>query len=106
MEFKISELLSLRSAISASDGDKLYDLIFPKLEHNFNNKIDEDVFIDFSNIDDLTTAFINNSIAKLFYTLDSEYLFNVLKFKNFSNPTHVNLIKLSLSNALLMKGKK
>lgn len=106
MEFKISCLLNINSAISTSEGDKLYDLIYPYIKENFDSDKSEDIIIDFSDIDDLTTAFLNNSIAKLFYNIDSEYLLKVLKFKNFTSNIHIKLLKLSLSNAIAMKDKK
>lgn len=58
---KVYDLLKDSEPISEEDGLKLYD----KIICIRNEKCLEMIIIDFSHIDSLTTAFVNNSIGKL-----------------------------------------
>ena len=99
MEFNIFDHINTSSAVSANDGDIVYIALNELITNNPNEKI----IINFSNITDLTTAFLNNSIGKLFYTHDTSKLMQTIKFTGLQNVTQENLLKLSIFNAIESK---
>ncbi|NRT33218.1 hypothetical protein BJV38_004199 [Clostridium beijerinckii] len=106
MEIMISDILQSDSAVSVNQGDVVYKQLFSEINLIKSQNTKEDIIIHFDNITDLTTAFLNNSIAKLFLNFDQEYLLSHLKFQGFTNKTHINLLKLSLSNAIIFTQSK
>lgn len=104
MNFKIVKEVGNTSLISSTEGDKLYKLLYEILNQLKNNDRDKELIIDFSGVEDLTTAFLNNGISKLFYNLDIKYLLNTIKFIGLKK-SHIGLLKLSLNNAIILAKK-
>lgn len=78
-------------------GDKVYDVIKPQIEDYINKN--EHFVIDFTKINIITTAFINNAIGKLFYNLESKDLIKNMSFSGISN-VQLNSLKWSITNAI------
>ncbi|WP_291736596.1 STAS-like domain-containing protein [Clostridium sp.] len=99
MEFKLKDILDNTSLISAEQGDKLFSILQKKIKDNSR----EEIIIDFSGINDLTTAFINNGISRLFSYGDKEYLLKHMKFVGITKKNHIGLLRLSILNAIKME---
>ena len=69
-ELKIVNVINSEFAVSPEDGDSVFNLIKEKVDFK------EKIVIDFSNIDIITTAFLNNAIGKLYIkkSHDKKYL--------------------------------
>lgn len=106
MKIMLFDILKSDSAVSVNQGDVAYKYLFSEINLMKSQNPNDDIIIDFDNINDLTTAFLNNSIAKLFLNFDQKYLLSHLKFQGFTNKTHINLLKLSLSNAIIFTQSK
>lgn len=105
MNIKLYDELQSHSAVSTNEGDKIYSILESEINRITSNNQSEnnEIIIDFSNIDDLTTAFLNNSIAKLFYNFNTDSLFKILRFTGFTKGNHIKLLKLSISNVMNTK---
>ena len=103
MIIKIFDELNNESATLPQQGDQIYKLIYTELKKDFetNENYTEELIFNFSKIDDLTTAFLNNCLGKLFYDFPYEYLMDNIKFENLTNNSQVKSIRLTLSNALM-----
>ncbi|CAM3696776.1 STAS-like domain-containing protein [Clostridium perfringens] len=98
MELKVLEELNTSSAVSSEIGDKLYEKLCNIVKNNEKTK--DLIIVDFNGIDDLTTAFLNNSIGKLFLNYNTKYLMDTLRFSGLKNSNHINLLKLTIFNAI------
>jgi len=76
MNFKIKDIIKSDLAISPEDGDIVFKLIVKKFERN------ESIHLDFSELDLITTAFLNNAIGNLYTKFSGETLNKLLKLEN------------------------
>lgn len=81
-------------AVSPEDGDIIYSLIKDNLLKNLS------MTLDFSDVDIMTTAFLNNAIGKLYKTFDKEQLNQLISMQNVSDSDLV-LIKKVIERAKL-----
>lgn len=100
MLINLHNLINSSAAISAEDGDIIYEHLNKLILELQENNSSKCITIDFSGIEDLTTAFLNNGIAKLFLNFDYQFLVEHIHFSGFSKGNHIKLLKLSLANAL------
>ncbi|MEG6574863.1 MULTISPECIES: STAS-like domain-containing protein [Bacillales] len=69
----IRDVIQSNFAVSPENGDKVYNL----LKERLSNK--ELTVLSFEGLDQITTAFLNNAIAKLYNNFSSEQLNKYLK---------------------------
>ena len=100
----IYEYITSPSATSPTQGDIVYEKIEPIIKNCIKNK--NKFSIDFTGIKILTTAFLNNSIGKLFYEFDSDDILSLMTFTGLSNTTQVKTLRLTLSNSLALSQSK
>lgn len=79
MIINIKELINSEFAVSPEDGDIVYDKVKGFILRS------EKVNLDFSNLDLITTAFLNNAIGKLLGKFNSDKLNQFVKFENISD---------------------
>ncbi len=95
---KIKDITNSHRAISAVDGD----LVFNQVVASFENK--EPVTLDFEGIDLTITAFLNSSIGKLYSKFSTETIRELLDIKNLSQD-ELPLLKLVIERAKERFGK-
>ena len=88
----IKDITQSHRAISALDGEKIYN----KLLSHFENS--EKVVLDFEGIELTITAFLNSSIGKLYAKYDYQFLKEMLDIKNM-NSEELLLLKLVIEKA-------
>ncbi len=81
-------------AVSPEDGDIVYSLIEDNLKKN------SPVTLDFSDVDIVTTAFLNNAIGKLYKKFEKDQLNQLISITNVSNSDLI-LIKKVIERAKL-----
>ncbi|MBQ2982432.1 MAG: STAS-like domain-containing protein [Lachnospiraceae bacterium] len=81
----------------AADDDLKGNKVFEVIKENSQN-CDEDIIIDFNNIELVNTAFLNNAIGKLFDKQKYNISKNKIKIVNLQE-TMVELLKESISVA-------
>jgi len=92
---KINEIIKSNLAVNADQAEEIYDLI-----KNYVDK-QQEVGVDFSDIDTLTTAFLNIAIGKLYSIGDTETL------NKYVHISSIGLSKFQLSKIkLVMKNAK
>lgn len=92
----VSQLINSKLAVSSKNAD----IIFNYLESSLKNK--EKVIIDFSNIETLTTAFLNIAIGKLYGITDASTLNSYLTIDRATlNSFQAQKIQLVMNNAKL-----
>ena len=74
-------------------------------QHWFKTEPKEKIVIDFSNIDIITTAFLNNAIGKLYNIYDKEKLNQYISMKNISK-SDLNLVKKVIERAKIKFSKE
>lgn len=92
--FKIHEIVRGDTAVSVSDGDG----IFGKISKAFEK--DKDVELDFSEINLLTTSFLNSAVGQLYDQYDSDFLnahFNVVNIAKEDRPLLKKVIERAKS---------
>lgn len=89
---RITDITQSKRAISAIDGDKVFDKIQAAFEH------ETPITIDFEGIDLTITAFLNASIGKLYSKYSSEQIKKFLEIKNLPND-EVKLLKIVIDRA-------
>lgn len=99
MLLKIYDIIQSESAVTPKQGNLVFSEIQPYLKNLVD--IEDTLAFDFDNITDLTTAFLNNCLGRLFNILPTEYLIKNLSFENISNSSQVNSIRLTIETALL-----
>lgn len=72
-KIKVNEEIKSSIAVSPQKGEILYQAIRSYLDNK------EEVLLDFSDVKQLTTAFLNNAIGSLYRSFDSEYLNKYLR---------------------------
>lgn len=98
-ELKIVNVINSEFAVSPEDGDSIFNLIKEKV----NSK--EKIVIDFSNIEIITTAFLNNAIGKLYNIYDKEKLNQYISMKNISK-SDLDLVKKVIERAKIKFSKE
>ena len=96
---KIIDVINSEFAVSPEDGDIIFDLIKEKID------MEEKIIIDFSNIDIMTTAFLNNAVGKLYNIYDKEKLNKYISMKNISK-SDLNLVKKVIERAKIKFSKE
>lgn len=99
LELKIIDVINSEFAVSPEDGDTIFSLI----KENIDSK--KKIVIDFSNIDIMTTAFLNNAIGKLYNIYDKKKLNEYISMKNVSK-SDLNLIKKVIDRAKIKFSKE
>lgn len=97
---KINEIISSNYATIPEAGDKVYTKLKKMID-----KIPEDnssIILDFSQIVNITSAFLNNALGKLFSEYSAERLISLLRFSGVKTEDDFNIIKLSINNAIMM----
>lgn len=92
VRLKISDFTKSHRAVSAKDGDQVYESIVA----NFDARMP--IILDFSGIELIITAFLNNSIGRLYFKYSSEQIKELLRIENL-DPTEVGLLKLVIDRA-------
>lgn len=97
---RIIDFLEEPNANTPEQGDKFYGDIV----HTVKLFIDTDTkfTISFEKLGTVTTAFLNNSIAKLFSDFGEDKLEKLLSFSDFQNSSQITSLKLSLSTTLAL----
>lgn len=91
---KIVDVVQSKNPLTEQDGDTLYDKL-----NNEINKNDSEVILDFSGVDSVTVAFINNSISKFIQKDGIDEVSTYLKISNLKDDFMKNLINISLEFA-------
>lgn len=91
MKYDIFNLIGM-NCITADDGQKIYDLIYPYLRQN------EDVEIDFVNVRIVASPFLNAAIGQLMKDIEPDKLNQHLKITNLS-VTAKPVLKRVIENA-------
>lgn len=93
-EFKINifEQISSNAAVSSDDGNTLFEKIVKVLSNDVN------VILDFSNIELITSTFLNASIGQLYGKYDNEFIRTHLKVENMTKED-LNLLKIVTDRA-------
>lgn len=89
MELMISKVIDGNTAIAPSKGEKVHDEIRKALINK------ETVFLDFSGMELMTTAFLNSAIGQLYSEFTTEVLRDQLKIKYISQGDAVLLKKVT-----------
>ena len=89
---EIYKIIESSRAIESKDGDMIYKYVKDKME--LNNEDDELIF-DFSNLDVITTTFLNSAIGKIIINVKGKKIL----FKNIKNRLDANMLRLVVSNA-------
>ena len=91
-DINIVKIINSEFAVSPEDGDTIYELIVESI--NLNEK----VYLNFSGIDIMTTAFLNNAIGKLYKTFNKEVLNKFITMQNISD-SDLALVKKVIERA-------
>lgn len=95
------ELVQQSNAETIELGDKVYAILKPQIEQYLNKG--EQFVVDFTDINIVTTAFLNNAIGKLFFDLNHNDLIRKMSFSGMSN-VQKDSLKWSIANALKKAG--
>lgn len=93
-------IISSNEAETPEQGNLAYDKILPEVKKYLQKE--EKFYVDFSNINNVTTAFINNSVGKLLVELETSKILKLMSFIGFSNNAQIKTVKHSLSNAIAL----
>lgn len=91
IRIKIYQVIGNSAAVSSEDGKSLFKRIDESLENNLM------VILDFSNIEFLTSAFLNTAIGQLYSKYDSPFLRQHLKVENMEKEDLLLLKKVVLT---------
>lgn len=97
MELMIKDIIGSNIASDNEQGD----LIFDQIVSGFDNH-EKQIFLDFSDLKLITTAFLNNAIGKLYKKYSTQELKGLLKVKNIKNKNDLELLRLVVLNAIEM----
>ncbi len=81
----VKDLIGTDLAVSVEDGNILFENIV------FYLKKSETIVLDFSKLDLITTAFLNNAFGKLYSEFESETLNKYIKIENIRQGDLLNL---------------
>lgn len=96
---KIVNVINSEYAVSPEDGDIIFKIIQSKIDSK------EQVVVDFSGIDIMTTAFLNNAIGKLYNLYEKDKLNKYISMRNISK-SDLNLIKKVIERAKIKFNKE
>lgn len=88
----IAEKINNPSALTQEQGTKVYNAIVTSFEHQ------EDVTLDFANVESMISPFLNNAIGQLYGKYTGEYLSKHLHFENFPS-AKTSTLNVVISNA-------
>lgn len=91
-QLNIVNIIGSEFAVSPEDGNSIFDIVKEKLENK------EKISIDFSNVDIMTTAFLNNAIGKLYKTFEKDVLNSYITMINISE-SDLKLVKKVIERA-------
>ncbi|NFG61356.1 STAS-like domain-containing protein [Clostridium sp. CMCC3677] len=97
-EINLYKIISSNDAETPTQGDLVYKEILPFITRCLSEE--KKFYIDFKNINNITTAFLNNSIGKLFFELDGKKLEEFMAFRGFSNQSQIKTLRHSIANAI------
>ncbi len=94
MEIRIVDIINTNVAVTTENGNKVFNLIDENLKQN------KFVKINFSNIETMTTAFLNSAIGQLYSreSYDSDFLNKHLSLKNCKR-NHFSLVLMVIERA-------
>ena len=99
-KIKVSEHITMKQAVTPDEGAKIYDMIILYITSG-----DIPIELDFSDIDFMTTAFLNVAIGTLYKDYTGEELNNLIRLQNISE-SHKIRIKQVLDNAKIFYADK
>ena len=97
MELMIKDIIGSDIASDNEQGDLIFDEIVSGVDNN-----EKQIFLDFSDLKLITTAFLNNAIGKLYKKYSTQELKGLLKVKNIKNKNDLELLRLVVLNAIEM----
>lgn len=100
---RLYDIINSSEAETPESGNKVYKEIVDRVKSYVERE--EDFSIDFSDIRNLTTAFLNNAIGKLFFEIASDKLIQHMRFTDVPS-SQVNTIRWSLTNAIKKSKQK
>ena len=97
MELMIKDIIGSDIASDNEQGDLIFDEIVSGVDNH-----EKQIFLDFSDLKLITTAFLNNAIGKLYKKYSMQELKGLLKLKNIKNKNDLELLRLVVLNAIEM----
>lgn len=97
MELMIKDIIGSDIASDNEQGDLIFDEIVSGVDNH-----EKQIFLDFSDLKLITTAFLNNAIGKLYKKYNMQELKGLLKVKNIKNKNDLELLRLVVLNAIEM----
>ena len=97
MELMIKDIIGSNIASDNEQGDLIFDQIVSGVDNH-----EKQIFLDFSDLKLITTAFLNNAIGKLYKKYSTQELKGLLKVKNIKNKNALELLRLVVLNAIEM----
>lgn len=97
MELMIKDIIGSDIASDNEQGDLIFDQIVSGVDNH-----EKQIFLDFSDLKLITTAFLNNAIGKLYKKYSTQELKGLLKVKNIKNKNDLELLRLVVLNAIEM----
>lgn len=88
----VSKKINSPSALTQEQGDVIYADIMQAFKRN------EEVTLDFSDIESMISPFLNHAIGKLYENYDSDYIKHALHMNNFP-PEKISTLNIVISNA-------
>lgn len=92
-DFAVSSNLEL-----PEQGNDVHQKIFPIVKQYIERS--EKFNITFHNINNVTTAFLNNCVGKFFFEFDREKVEKLMSFSGFTNKAQITTLRHSISNAI------
>lgn len=99
-KISLYNIILSNEAETPEQGNLAYKKMLPYIEIYL--KEEEKFYIDFTNINNITTAFINNSVGKLLVESKTKEILKLMSFIGFSNNSQIKTVKHSLSNAIAL----
>ncbi|EOU2033236.1 DUF4325 domain-containing protein [Clostridium perfringens] len=98
MEINVMEIIGSSEAISLNLGDTLYKEI--KKQLNLNSK---EIIIDFKDIEELNTLFLDASIGRIFKECNNDILLSRIRISGLNDEVKYSLMQLIIFNATIKK---
>lgn len=90
----VAEVINSPSALEQEQGDLVYNEIISAL------KKQENITLDFSDVESMISPFLNHAIGRLYETYDSDYIKKFLHMENFPKE------KISTLNVVINNAKR
>lgn len=97
MDLVIRDIIGSQVASDNEQGDIIFNKIITEIDNN-----ETVIFLDFSGLKLITTAFLNNAIGKLYKNYKKEQIGKRLKIKNIADTGDLELLRLVILNAMEM----